>query len=332
MLFGTLLLASTASATCLHGLSKFKKRAEGAEGEVTVGRFGYTDTFGPLNWAALAPENEACKTGTNQSPINIDETIPLATEKPVIDIPEQPVELENLGTTVEVIVNGTTKFAGTDFRLKQFHFHMTAEHRVNEEFFPMEAHFVHEGVTDPNQLAVISVLFQLSTSAATPILSGLQPHLAAIASPGTKTAIEAGLDFTSLIEHVQTTDLFQYSGSLTTPPCSEGVLFLITKEPLDVDVPVFNEMKKIIGFNARYSQNSLGQQNLVAVAGLAGTEGQVVVDVNAKIAAKEAVAAGGDEPPTAVVAPVTKGQTITITEIQGQATEVVGVVVKRDRV
>jgi carbonic anhydrase len=68
MLFNTLFLASTASATCLHGLSMFKR----AEGEtVKVNKFGYSALNGPFNWASLAPENEACKAGSNQSPINI---------------------------------------------------------------------------------------------------------------------------------------------------------------------------------------------------------------------------------------------------------------------
>lgn len=78
MLFHTLLLASTASATCLHGLTKFK-RAEAAEGEgeVEIGKFGYTGLMGPFNWPALAPENEACKTGKQQSPINIGTLDPI---------------------------------------------------------------------------------------------------------------------------------------------------------------------------------------------------------------------------------------------------------------
>lgn len=68
MFFTTLLLAGTASATCMHNLQKFKRQ----EGEaVKVNTFGYTGLIGPFNWAALEPENEACKTGTNQSPINI---------------------------------------------------------------------------------------------------------------------------------------------------------------------------------------------------------------------------------------------------------------------
>ena len=71
MLFSQLLLASTASATCLHGLSMFQKRAENAEGGVEVKNFGYGPLDGPFNWATLAAENEACKAGANQSPINI---------------------------------------------------------------------------------------------------------------------------------------------------------------------------------------------------------------------------------------------------------------------
>jgi hypothetical protein len=71
MLFSPLLFVNTASATCLHGLSMFKKRAESAEGGVEVGKFGYGPLNGPFNWATLAVENEACKAGANQSPINI---------------------------------------------------------------------------------------------------------------------------------------------------------------------------------------------------------------------------------------------------------------------
>jgi carbonic anhydrase len=71
MLFTSILFASTASATCLHGLSMFAKRSENAEGGVEVKTFGYGPLNGPFNWATLEVENEACKAGANQSPINI---------------------------------------------------------------------------------------------------------------------------------------------------------------------------------------------------------------------------------------------------------------------
>ncbi|KAF2709747.1 carbonic anhydrase [Pleomassaria siparia CBS 279.74] len=321
MLLKTLLIAGTASATCLHNLSRFKR----AEGEVKVGTFGYDGLIGPLNWASLAEENQVCKSGKTQSPINIlDAEVTLATEKPTLDIPEQKVEFENLGTTIEVVVNGTTKFGGTDFRLKQFHMHTPSEHRINDEYYPLEVHMVHEGVSDTSSLAVISILFQLSTGASNPLLSGLQPHLKAIAEPGTKTEIES-LDFASVIEHVQTTGLFQYNGSLTTPPCAEGITFLIAKQPLDIDVATYNEIKSIVKFNSRYSQNKLGEANLIDVASKAGTAEQFDAPTAVAKAATEDEAAAAAEPePTP-----TKGQTVTISELHGKPTHLVGVVVRR---
>ena len=77
MLYTTFLFASTATATCLHGLSMFAKRAENAEGGVEVKTFGYSTNAaaGPFNWASLAVENEACKAGKNQSPINLGKSL-----------------------------------------------------------------------------------------------------------------------------------------------------------------------------------------------------------------------------------------------------------------
>ncbi|KAH7126702.1 alpha carbonic anhydrase [Dendryphion nanum] len=331
MLFQTLLLASTASATCLHGLSKFK-RAEAVEGEVQVSTFGYEGLLGPLNWASLAPENEACKTGKLQSPINIDGVIAFAQSKPTLDIPEQEVEFENLGTTIEVIVNGTTSFAGSDFRLRQFHIHTPSEHHINGEYFPLEIHMVHEGVTDPNSLAVIALPFQLSAGAADPLIAGLQPHLAAIAQPGTKTKIES-LDFSNVANHVQSaSELFQYTGSLTTPPCAEGLTFLVAQTPLSIDVATYNEIKSIVKFNSRFTQNehSAGA-NLIEVAQKAGTAEQF--NPPARGGAGNSTTGSGNTTATATVkaaAPLmTKGQTIRISEIEGQPTDLVGVIVKK---
>ena len=76
----------------------------------------------------------------------IDSSVSLATEKPILDIPQQAVEFENLNTTIEVVVNGTTTFGGSQFRLAQFHMHTPSEHRINREYFPLEVHMVHQGI------------------------------------------------------------------------------------------------------------------------------------------------------------------------------------------
>jgi carbonic anhydrase len=74
-----------------------------------------------------------------------DSSIKRATTSPKINIAKiEKAEFENLGTTVEVIANGTTEFGNKTFNLKQFHFHSPSEHRINEEYFPLEMHMVHQ--------------------------------------------------------------------------------------------------------------------------------------------------------------------------------------------
>ncbi|KAH7405837.1 alpha carbonic anhydrase [Phaeosphaeria sp. MPI-PUGE-AT-0046c] len=324
MLFASLLLASTASATCLHGLSAFKKRAETAEGGVEVGTFGYGPLNGPFNWATLAVENEACKAGANQSPINIDDSVTVMTEKPKINIPEQEVEFENLGTTIEVIVNGTTTVAGSDFQLVQFHMHTPSEHHINGEYHPLEVHMVHQGVADPTQIAVVALMFQVSAGESSSIIKSLASSVSAISTPGTKVAIPAGIDFADVLAKVESSQMLQYSGSLTTPPCAEGVTFMIVKDPLDISVADFNSIKSVVKFNSRFIQNSLGVANMLEVGNKAGTAEAfkappVVQPGNATANASAPVVA------------MSVGQRFTVTELHGQPTAIAAVVVARKR-
>jgi carbonic anhydrase len=76
----------------------------------------------------------------------LDDSVTVMAEKPALNIPEQEVEFENLGTTIEVIVNGTTTVAGSEFQLVQFHMHTPSEHHINGEYHPLEVHMVHQGV------------------------------------------------------------------------------------------------------------------------------------------------------------------------------------------
>lgn len=76
----------------------------------------------------------------------IDSSVTTATVKPVLDVPKQNSKFLNLNTTIEVEVNGTTTFGGTQFRLAQYHIHTPSEHRINGEYYPLEVHMVHTGV------------------------------------------------------------------------------------------------------------------------------------------------------------------------------------------
>jgi len=124
---------------------------------------------------------------------------------------------------------------------------------------------------DNTQLAVIALMFQVSASDSDPIIAGLSSSLDAIATPGTKTSIEDGLDFSGVLSKIESSDILQYSGSLTTPPCAEGVTFLIVKDPLDVAVADYNAIKNIVKFNSRFIQNTLGGDNMLTIGANSGT-------------------------------------------------------------
>ena len=282
LIFIAAVLAIGSSANCIHG-TELHKRELLPGGKVKVSSFGYTGLQGPLNWAGLSEKNFACSTSSNQSPINIDQAVGLASKTPEMHIEDvKSAEFENLGSTVEVLVNGTTDF-GIPWKMSQFHFHTPAEHRIDEEFFPLEMHMVHTaaGVYIPlvpqidegdanlididgsGKVLVVAVLFQLTEDGSTTeLLTAVTKNIAHIATPGDVT--ETGpLHFGKVIDHVQSKRNYQYGGSLTTPPCTENVTFLISRTPMPVNVATFNKMKKVIKFNARYSQNAPNHINLL---------------------------------------------------------------------
>ncbi|KAL0569812.1 hypothetical protein V5O48_012157 [Marasmius crinis-equi] len=256
--------AIAVQASCLHGTS-FLRREVTEEGKVKISNFGYNKENGPANWAQLDPANSLCAAGKNQSPILLDDTIDKAKEKPKVVIGNvEEAEFENLGTTLETIVNGTTTFGGKDFALKQFHLHTPSEHRINEEYFPVEMHMVHESAE--GDIAVIAVPFQLSEDGSTTdLLTSVTENINDVKTPGTVTKT-GKLEFEELINAIQTKALFQYTGSLTTPPCAEGLTFLVMEEPLPLNVKTYNALKSVIKFNSRFVQNELGKNNVLTIA------------------------------------------------------------------
>lgn len=116
-----------------HVDRRLARRQAGGEETVEVNDFGYTGLQGPLNWAQLAPENTACSSGNQQSPIDMVEgqfqTVPGNSINLAIPDAPQGATFENLGTTVEVIMEGgSITMQGQTFNLAQFHFHHPSEH------------------------------------------------------------------------------------------------------------------------------------------------------------------------------------------------------------
>ncbi|KAF5365457.1 hypothetical protein D9758_010825 [Tetrapyrgos nigripes] len=255
-------LAMHASASCSYGTSLHRRDAHGP---VHVASYSYSGTTGPINWAGLKPEYHDCALGHNQSPIDFNRSMAFATEKPLLNIPPTfGAEIENLGSTVEVFLNGTTTYVGKTYNLVQYHFHTPGEHRINNEHYPLEMHMVHQA--DDGSFVVVGILFQLSEKGkTTEFVRQTIINLPAIREPGTRS-FTGYLNFGVLALALQTQPIYQYSGSLTTPPCKEGITFLILANPFPMDVTSYNSLKAVMKFNWRYTQNNLNQDNLLQIS------------------------------------------------------------------
>lgn len=153
---------SLASAVCNYGTShnpRVQRRAEAT--------FGYSDLTGPLDWHGLAAENSACALGISQSPIDINpaELTTVSGFNLAFNVASniEGAEIENLGTTLEVFVNGTIQLGYKAYELAQFHIHTPSEHHILGEYYPAETHFVfeaagmlHPSVTQPYSIPNIS--------------------------------------------------------------------------------------------------------------------------------------------------------------------------------
>lgn len=113
-------------------------------------------------------------------------------------------------------------------------------------------------------LAVIGFLIEVAGSSDTvnPLLAAALANVGEIPESGDITSTDA-LDFSSIESHLSGGSVFQYGGSLTTPPCDEGVTFNVAAAPLFVDVATYRAVKNVVKFNSRYTQNSPGSVNLL---------------------------------------------------------------------
>ncbi|KAI1463606.1 carbonic anhydrase [Daldinia caldariorum] len=257
------------------------RRSEGEE--VPVSKFGYTGTIGPLLWTQLdTAANGLCSTGTNQSPINmVDGQFKLVSACDVeLNIPDarEGATFENLGSTVEVVmkdVGGTFVLEGKNYTLEQFHFHHPSEHLDDGVSMPMEMHMVF--TTEAKEIAVIGVYVDLidsptvlqlhlhPRSAPSTLLETVFSSIGDIATPGTSTKTKP-LVMSELVTQLKTGSFKRYSGSLTTPPCSEGVAWSVATEKLRLSKTTFQAVRDVVGYNSRYPQNNLGEENLLAMA------------------------------------------------------------------
>lgn len=189
--------------------------------------WSYEGEAGPESWAKLDPAFAACS-GKNQSPIDLTGMIEAELAPIVFAYKPGGSEILNNGHTVQVNygAGSTLQVDGRTFELKQFHFHAPSENHVEGKSFPMEAHFVH--ADKDGNLAVLALLF--TEGAPNAALSAAWEKMPKAA--GEKVALPAPFAAESLLPSNR--DYYRFNGSLTTPPCSEGVRWLVLKKPASV--------------------------------------------------------------------------------------------------
>ena len=184
----------------------------------------YSGEAGPENWAKLSPEYGACA-GKNQSLINLSGLIDAKLKPIAFSYKAGATEILNNGHTVQVnaAAGSSITVDGIQFDLKQFHFHAPSENLINGKSYPLEAHLVH--ADKDGNLAVVAVMFNAGKASA-----ALEKAWAQMPkNSGDKVDLSAKLSPLDLLP--KNRDYYRFNGSLTTPPCSEGVRWLVMKHP-----------------------------------------------------------------------------------------------------
>ena len=215
-------------------------------------QWAYEGNEGPANWFEC---NTDCG-GTVQSPIDVtgaqaDASLTaLSTHFEAV-----PVELINNGHTVEFEYEAGSKLTlnGADFELLQFHFHTESEHTVNGTHYPMEAHLVHKN-NATGALAVIGIFFE--EGAENVFLKNFSDNLPAAKDDHVSDSATT-VDVTDLLP--ADNSYFTYSGSLTTPPCSEIVTWLVMKTPVEASADQISKFHTIMHDNNRPIQGLNGR-------------------------------------------------------------------------
>jgi carbonic anhydrase len=217
------------------------------------GGWSYAGATGPAQWGELRSDWALCGKGQRQSPIDIRDGIRVDLDPLVFDYRPSAFSVTDNGHTVQVtLAGGTMTLLGRTYQLKQFHFHRPAEERINGRAAEMSLHLVHQAAD--GKLAVVAVALERGEEH--PVIQNVWNHLPLeknddVAPPGFV------IDANELLPRERA--YVTYMGSLTTPPCSEGVLWLVMKQPLQLSAEQIAIFSRLYPGNARPVQPASGR-------------------------------------------------------------------------
>lgn len=208
--------------------------------------WGYSGDHGPDKWADVSPEYSACRAGTMQSPVDLGVSNARAHVEVVAGYREAPLAVLNNGHTIQANFSKGSQLvsSGRTYQLLQVHFHTPSEHAVSGKRYPLVAHFVHRDAS--GQLAVLGIFFD--EGEANPELAKILAAAPAHESPVTHIG-GVTLDPDGMVPH--DLDVWRYMGSLTTPPCSEGVNWHVAMQTMTASREQIEAFHALMGDNAR---------------------------------------------------------------------------------
>ncbi len=240
-------------AAALAGGGHGSGHTGGHAGAAHAPHWAYVGEGGPETWGQLKPEFAKCSSGTRQSPIDIRGGVTVDLDPVQFDYRATGFNVEDNGHTVQVNLAGgnSIEVLGRRYELVQFHFHRPSEERINGRQFDMVAHLVHK---DPQgRLAVVAVL--LDRGSVHPLVQTVWNNLPL--EKGDVVAARTTLDMNALLPKDRR--YYTYMGSLTTPPCSEGVLWMVMQQPVTVSNEQIAVFSRLYPMNARPIQSASGR-------------------------------------------------------------------------
>lgn len=218
--------------------------------------WGYEGEGGPEHWAALNPDNALCATGKRQSPIDIKDTLKVDLEKIRFDYQPSAFSVVDDGRTVRVDVapGNAITVMGRRYELQQFHFHRPAEERLAGRQFDMVVHLVHKDAD--GRIAIVAVLLDRDLdNRVQPVVQQVWNNLPL--EQNQPLAASTPLDPRQLLPEDRS--YYTYMGSLTEPPCTEGVLWMVMRQPVMLTMDQIAIFAKLHPMNARPIQPSSGR-------------------------------------------------------------------------
>ncbi len=199
----------------------------------------YEGEEGPEHWDEIDSAFAVCGTGTSQSPIDISAPSEKDLSNITFHYQSSEVNILNNGHTAQVNydVGSYIELDGVRYDVAQFHYHAPSEHAIDGKLFAAEIHIVHKNAD--GQLAVVGILLEegAENAAFAPFINNLPTEKADVKNTGVT------INATDFLPAAQTT--FRYSGSLTTPPCTEGVSWLVMTTPVQASAEQLHALETL---------------------------------------------------------------------------------------